>query len=116
MADPDPCAPLVDQATRLVDRLRTMSLDRLDAPWEGSTRRSAAIVVSQRLADTAARWEGPEPGRRQVPDVVAAAVGDLVAICAYDVVAAASRRPVDAEVRAVLEALAQDCLDLRRRL
>lgn len=77
------------QIERLADRLRGMSLTRLEAPFGPEpTRTAAAIALAQRLADAAAALEGTSPVRRRVPVVSAAAAGDLVAVTGGDVLAA----------------------------
>lgn len=71
---------------RVVDRLRTMPLARLDAPWPPyATRADGARALAQRLADRAADLGGAP--RRVVPDVGAAAVGDQVAVTGADLLA-----------------------------
>ena len=68
---------------RVVDRLRTMPLTRLAAPWGDSPSRAAgARAVAQRLADRAADVSGAP--HRPVPDVGDAAVGDQVAVTGRD--------------------------------
>jgi len=71
---------------RVVDRLRTMPLARLDAAWAPyATRADGARALAQRLADRAADLGGSP--RRVVPDVGAAAVGDQVAVTGADLLA-----------------------------
>jgi hypothetical protein len=68
---------------RVVDRLRSMPLTRLAAPWGGYPSRAAgARALAQRLADTAADLAGLP--HRLVPDVGDAAVGDQVAVTGRD--------------------------------
>ncbi|HET8969574.1 MAG TPA: hypothetical protein VFN19_00830 [Candidatus Nanopelagicales bacterium] len=83
---------LAAQLGRLVDRLRSMALDRLDAPfYPEPTRVAAAGLLAQRLADAAAGCEDPAgPVWRTVPTVSAAGAGDLVAVCGHDLLAAAA--------------------------
>jgi hypothetical protein len=68
---------------RVVDRLRTMPLTRLAAPWgDYPSRAAGARAVAQRLADRAADVSGAP--HRPVPDVGDAAVGDQVAVTGRD--------------------------------
>ena len=70
---------------RVVDRLRSMPLARLGAPWQGFPSMAAgARDLAQRLADRAADLGWP---RHVVPDAGDAAVGDQVAVTAADLVA-----------------------------
>lgn len=71
---------------RVVDRLRTMPLGRLDAPWPPyATRAEGARALAQRLADRAADLGGWP--RHPIPDVGDAAVGDQVAVTGADLLA-----------------------------
>lgn len=104
-----PAAQFADQLTRTVDRLRSLSLARLGAPFEPeATRADAARWTAQRLADVAAELEGGPV--RTLPRLADAAVGDQVAVCGRDVLAAA---PGDSPL---LVDLADELLELRRRL
>lgn len=72
----------------MAERLRTMPLVRLSAPWSPyASRAAAARSVAQRLADLAAD-EGGWP-RRHLPDVGDPAVGDQIAVTAADLLALA---------------------------
>lgn len=74
------------EVNRVVDRLRSMTLARLAAPWQGFDSMAAgARGLAQRLADRAADVGGWP--RRAVPDVGDAAVGDQVAVTAADLLA-----------------------------
>ena len=67
------------ELSRVVDRLRTMPLTRLAAPWgDYPSRAAGARALAQRLADRAADVSGAP--HRPVPDVGDAAVGDQVAV------------------------------------
>lgn len=71
---------------RVVDRLRSMPLARLAAPWPPYASRAAgARALAQRLADRAADLAGWP--RHPVPDVGDAAVGDQVAVTGRDLLA-----------------------------
>ncbi|MGD9954489.1 MAG: hypothetical protein AB7O74_12000 [Candidatus Nanopelagicales bacterium] len=108
----DPARRFFDQLGRTVDRLRSLSLDRLSAAYEPEpTRADAGRSLAQRLADAAATLEGRD--RRTLPRLADAAVGDMVAVCGRDLLVAALER---GDADAVLAALADDLLDLRRRL
>lgn len=68
---------------RVVDRLRSMPLTRLAAPWgEYPSRAAGARALAQCLADRAADLGGLP--HRAVPDVGDAAVGDQVAVTGRD--------------------------------
>ncbi len=102
------------QLDRLVDRLRSMSLTRLAAPFEPEpTRTAAALALAQRLADAAATLEEPGARRRQVPVVSPAAAGDLVAVTGGDVLAAAAGGASD---QTVVAELTDAVRELRLRL
>jgi hypothetical protein len=78
---------LAVELDRVVDRLRSMPLTKLSAPWPPYPSRAAgARALAQRLADAAADVSG-EP-RRVVPDVGDSAVGDQVAVTGADLLAA----------------------------
>jgi hypothetical protein len=69
---------------RVVDRLRSMPLTRLAAPWgDYPSRAVGARALAQRLADRAADVSGTP--HRSVPDVGDAAVGDQVAVTGREV-------------------------------
>lgn len=108
----DPEHRYLEQLGRTVDRLRGLSLDRLGAAYEPEpTRADAGRALAQRLADAARELEGGP--RRTLPRLADAAVGDMVAVCGRDVVEAAAGRPDSAPL---LDGLADDLLELRRRL
>jgi hypothetical protein len=103
------------QLGRTVDRLRSLAIARLSAPFEPEpTRADAARSLAQRLADAAATLEG-EP-RRTLPRLADGAVGDQVAVCGRDLLEAGSARLDDPAAALLLATLADDLLDLRRRL
>jgi hypothetical protein len=96
---------------RTVDRLRSLALTRLSAPFEPEpTRADAARDLVQRLADLAAELEGGP--RRTIPRLADPAVGDQLAVVGQDLAAAAraAGRPE------ALEEPAEALLALRRRL
>ena len=67
------------ELSRVVDRLRSMPLTRLAAPWgDYPSRAAGARALAQRLADRVADVSGAP--HRPVPDVGDAAVGDQVAV------------------------------------
>ena len=123
----DPGGPdLQRQVDLLAERLRSMALTRLQAPFEPEpTRVEAARLLAQRLADAAAGCEQPHaPVWRDVPTVSPSAAGDLVAVTGSDLAAAApcalgqvplrgggSTRPAE-----LLAALTAEVLQLRRRV
>ena len=99
-----------DQLGRTADRCRALSLARLAAPWgPEATRADAARALAQSLAETAAGLEGGTP--RRLPRLADGAVGDQLAVCGRDVLVAAG-----SDHNALLGALADQLLDLRRRL
>ncbi len=103
------------QLGRTVDRLRSLAIARLTASFEPEpTRADAARGLAQRLADAAATLEG-EP-RRALPRLADSAVGDQVAVCGRDLLEASSTRLDAPAVVAMLATLADELLDLRRRL
>lgn len=93
---------------RVVDRLRSMPLARLAAPWPPyATRAEGARALAQRLADRGAHlggWHG-----HVVPDVGDAAVGDQVAVTGADLLA------LDVSPD-VLDAVAADLREVRLTL
>jgi hypothetical protein len=96
---------------RTVDRLRSLALTRLAAPFEPEpSRADAARDLVQRLADRAADLAGHP--RRAVPRLADSAVGDQLAVVGHDLEAAA----LDAGRRDDLAAAAEELLVLRRRL
>ncbi len=96
------------EAARVVDRLRTMPLTRLAAPWPPHPSRAAgARALAQRLADRAADLTGGP--RRDVPDVGDAAVGDQVAVTLADLLAMSPPPGVLADV-------AEDLIRVRQEL
>lgn len=117
-----------DQLARLVDRLRQLTLTRLEAAYQPEpTRVVAARRLTQQVADLCAVLECPgAPTWREVPEVGAGAAGDLLAVCANDLLAAASGVPDAAQltlrhggtvsVRDALATVAAAALELRRRL
>jgi hypothetical protein len=113
------------QGELLVDRLRSMALTRLEAPYSPEpTRIFAAHALAGKLTDLAAGLEHPQdPIWRVLPIVGATAIGDLVAVCLHDVQAAVGSADLvqlrdGTKVRAADEMaeLTQACLLLRRRL
>ncbi|WP_460461353.1 hypothetical protein [Angustibacter peucedani] len=71
-------ADLAREAARVVDRLRSTALDRLDGELEQRVHET-----SQALADLAAGAAGR--GRRPVPVLASHGVADQLAVCAHDV-------------------------------
>ncbi len=70
---------------RVVDRLRSMPLTRLAAPWTTFPSLAAgARALAQELADRGALLADHEP--HAVPDVGDAAVGDQVAVIGREVI------------------------------
>lgn len=103
------------QLGRTVDRLRSLAIARLSAPFEPEpTRADAAHRLAQRLADVAAGLDGG--GSRSLPRLADPAVGDQVAVCGHDLLDAAAAHGDREQAEAVLVAAAADLLDLRRRL
>jgi len=77
---------LAVEINRVVERLRSMPLTKLAAPWPPFPSRVAgARALAQQLADAAADASG-EP-HRVVPDVGDAAVGDQIAVTGADALA-----------------------------
>lgn len=117
-SDSTPAARYAEQLARTVDRFRSLSLDRLAAPFEPEpTRADAGRALAQRLADAAAALEG-QPART-LPRLADAAVGDQLAVCGRDVAVAAEaagggRGGSDPD--ALLAGFADALLDLRRRV
>ena len=82
---------LVDQADRLVDRLRAMPAARLARAIDGEpTVADSAHALAQVLADLAADVEARP--RREVPRLTDFAVGDQVAVALHELVAAVGDR------------------------
>lgn len=83
---------LVVEVDRVADRLRGLSVRRLEAPLPPHPSRAAAARhVAQVLADAAATIEertSPSPARRPVPSLSVFAAGDQVAVTGHDLVAA----------------------------
>ncbi|PPK97221.1 hypothetical protein CLV92_10436 [Kineococcus xinjiangensis] len=73
---------------RVVDRLRSLPLSRLDRPAEGAdvSRADVARRTAQALADLAADAEGAP--RRPLPRLAVHGVGDQLAVVGADVLAA----------------------------
>jgi hypothetical protein len=96
---------------RTVDRLRSMALTRLTAPFAPEpTRADAARDLVQQLADAAADLTaGPH---RDVPRLADSAVGDQLAVVGHDLLEAAT----DADRPEALDDAAAALLELRRRL
>jgi hypothetical protein len=93
---------------RVVDRLRSMPLTQLAAPWgDYPSRAAGARALAQRLADRGADVGGWR--RREVPDVGDAAVGDQVAVTGADLLALAAGPDH-------LESVAQDLRAIRLAL
>jgi len=96
---------------RTVDRLRSLALTRLSAPFHPEpTRADAARDLVQQLADLTADLAG-EP-RRVVPRLADPAVGDQLAVVGHDRASAARA----AEQPEALDAPTEALLALRRRL
>lgn len=113
-SDQTPGEAYAAQLERTVDRLRSLAIARLSAPFEPEpSRADAARLVAQRLADVAAGLEGDVP--RSLPRLADPAVGDQLAVCGRDLLDAAAHADHD-QAEAVLVAAASDLLDLRRRL
>ena len=94
---PDLLSDVQTEVTRVVDRLRSMPLARLSAPWQDYPSMAAgARALAQLLVDRAALLTGWPV--REVPDVGDAAVGDQVAVTAADLLALAPPDAVLAEV------------------
>ena len=88
---------------RVVDRLRSMSPERLARPFPGYvSRHEAGLSLAQRLADLGQGVEErvaeqpPEP--RVVPRLLAHAVSDQVAVTGHDLAAALSGLDADTPV------------------
>jgi hypothetical protein len=93
---------------RVVDRLRSMPLSRLAAPWgDYPSRAAGGRALAQRLADRAADVSGAP--HRPVPDVGDAAVGDQVAVTGRDVLSLVLSQDD-------LSAVTADLRDVRRTL
>ena len=74
------------ELSRVVDRLRTMPLTKLAAPWaEFPSLAAGARALAQELSDGHDRAVGTE--RHVVPDVGDAPVGDQVAVTGRDYLA-----------------------------
>ena len=74
---------------RVVDRLRTMPLAKLAAPWaDFPSLASGGRALAQEVADRGADVAGIH--RHVVPDVGDAAVGDQVAVTGRDCIAVGS--------------------------
>ena len=74
------------ELSRVVDRLRTMPLTKLAAPWgEFPSRAAGARALAQELSDRHDQAVGAE--RHVVPDVGDAPVGDQVAVTGRDYLA-----------------------------
>lgn len=74
------------ELSRVVDRLRTMPLTKLAAPWgEFPSRAAGARALAQELSDRHDQAVGTE--RHVVPDVGDAPVGDQVAVTGRDYLA-----------------------------
>ena len=75
---------------RVVDRLRTMPLAKLAAPWaEFASLAAGARALAQEVADRGA--DAARIERHVVPDVGDAAVGDQVAVTGRDYLALGPR-------------------------
>lgn len=104
--------PLRRELERIVDRLRTIAVDRLTAPAPPfPSRAEGARVTATVLAGLTARLEDPagtDPRRRTLPALADRASADLVAVTGEDLLlalGAAGEGDVD-DVRArALEAL-----------
>jgi hypothetical protein len=112
--EPDDPHRLAVEAGRTSDRLRSMSLTRLDAPLaDGRSRAGAAFGLAQQLAD----WSAELSGRpsRSLPRLASAAAGDVLAVCAQDLVDDLRQHPGGGAARRCREAVTA-LIDLRRQL
>ena len=86
MPDDDPRALLDRELGRVVDRLRGLSLERLNRPdGQGVSAAGRTHDCAQLLADVAADANGRP--RRPVPVLAAHAAADQLAVMAHDVLA-----------------------------
>ncbi len=89
-ADPPPAGDpdrLALEVGRVVQRLRTLSVERLGQSMpDGRTRARAALDLAQGLVDARAQVTGDEP--RELPGVAAHATADVLAVVTADLVTA----------------------------
>ena len=106
---------LATQLGRVAERLRTLSLARLQAPVPGwPSRAVAARNLAQHCADVTAAIDGR--AARPVPELPDLAVGDQVSVCAGDLVRALGARQIDGPALAQVEMVRTEVEALRRLL
>lgn len=106
---------LATRLGRVAERLRTLSLARLQAPVPGwPSRAVAARALAQHCADVTAAVEGP--AAHLVPELSDLAVGDQVAVCAGDLVRALGAGEADGPALAQVELIRTEVEALRRLL
>jgi hypothetical protein len=106
---------LATQLGRVAERLRTLSLARLQAPVPGwPSRVVAARALAQQCADVTAAIEGR--AARPVPELADLAVGDQVSVCAGDLVRALRAGEIDGPALAQVESVRTGVEALRRLL
>lgn len=85
---------LVTEVTRVSDRLRSMSLSRLEAPLPPHTSRVAAAHSVARtltlLAQGVEERERDYPSYRELPEADALTAADQLAVCGHDLVLASA--------------------------
>ncbi len=102
------------ESGRTCDRLRSMSLTRLDASLaDGRSRARAAHELAQELADASAQLSG-RPART-LPDLASPAAGDVLAVCAQDLAEELDSSPGESAA-ATCRAAVQDMISLRQQL
>lgn len=119
MSQPEAATSEVDalatQLGRVAERLRTLSLARLQAPVPGwPSRAVAARAVAQRCADVTAAIEGR--AARPLPVLSDLAVGDQVSVCAGDLVRAVGSDEIVGPALAQVETLRTEVEALRQLL
>lgn len=102
------------ESGRTCDRLRSISLTRLDAPLaDGRSRARAALDLAQELADAAAHLSG-RPAR-VLPELASPAAGDVLAVCALDLAEELDQSPGD-DAMALCRRAVRDMVALRQQL
>ena len=102
------------ESGRTCDRLRSMSLTRLDAPLaDGRSRSRAALDLAQQFADAAALLAGRPV--RALPELGSPAAGDVLAVCALDLAEELDRGTGD-DSTGVCRGAVQDLVSLRQQL